>query len=145
MSNKTAKERLIELYGNECFIDKLHLRKDKDRKYTSKKQMERMKQLTFHHIKEKRNGGQATVENEALLSEENHIWFNKQSTEVQAKMNIIFQEYKKCNVEYVENLPTTLQVKIIEFNIREKEKEYNRAKEKENLRKRIKEELENEI
>ena len=31
-SNKKAKERLIELYGPECFIDKLHLRKDKDRK-----------------------------------------------------------------------------------------------------------------
>ena len=49
-TNKRAKERLIELYGAECFIEKLHLRIDKEpRKYTSKGQMKRMKQLTYHH------------------------------------------------------------------------------------------------
>ena len=58
-----------------------------------------MKQLTFHHIKEKRNGGKATVENGALLSEENHIWFNKQSKDVQRELNQKFQEYKKCCIE----------------------------------------------
>ena len=52
-SNKRAKERLIELYGDECFIDKLHLRKDGERRYTSKGQYKRMKQLTYHHILEK--------------------------------------------------------------------------------------------
>ena len=53
MSNKKAKERLIELYGAECFIEKLHLRVDKEpRRYTSKGQYKRMKQLTYHHIGE---------------------------------------------------------------------------------------------
>ena len=28
MSNKRAKEKLIRLYGAECFIEKLHLRVD---------------------------------------------------------------------------------------------------------------------
>lgn len=55
--NKRAKQKLIELYGEECFIEKLHLRKDKKRTYTGKKQYERVKQLTYHHIREKRNGG----------------------------------------------------------------------------------------
>lgn len=55
-SNKKAKEKLIQLYGAECFIEKLHLRKDKDRKYTSKGQYKRMKQLTYHHILEKSKG-----------------------------------------------------------------------------------------
>ena len=39
-----------------CFIDKLHLRKDTDRKYTGKAQYKRMKQLTYHHILEKSKG-----------------------------------------------------------------------------------------
>lgn len=54
-----------------------------------------MKQLTYHHIVEKRNNGKATVENGALLSAENHAWFNKQSQQAQAQMNAIFQEYKR--------------------------------------------------
>lgn len=59
--------------------------------------MARMKQLTYHHIKEKRNGGTATVENGALLSFENHMWFNQQSPEAQKSMNQAFQEYKMAS------------------------------------------------
>ena len=62
-SNKNAKEKLIQLYGAECFIDKLHLRPDHERRYKGKGQYERMKQLTYHHILEKSKGGRATVEN----------------------------------------------------------------------------------
>ena len=55
-SNKGAKKALIEIYGEECFIEKLHLRpKACKEKYTSKGQYKRMKQLTYHHILEKRN------------------------------------------------------------------------------------------
>ena len=62
-SNKKVKQRLIELYGEECFIDKLQLRPQTGRKYTGKAQMKRMKQLTYHHIRERSNGGKSTVEN----------------------------------------------------------------------------------
>lgn len=56
-SNKSAKQKLIKLYGAECFIEKLQLRKDdKPRTYTSKGQYHRMKQLTYHHILEKSKG-----------------------------------------------------------------------------------------
>lgn len=51
--NKRAKQDLIRLYGKECFIEKLHLRPDTERKYTGKAQYHRMKQLTYHHILEK--------------------------------------------------------------------------------------------
>lgn len=68
MSNKSVKEKLIKLYGPECFIEKLHLRQDSmPRRYTSKSQMKRMKQLTYHHIREKRNGGKATIENRCFI------------------------------------------------------------------------------
>lgn len=58
--NKKAKEALIRLYGAECFIEKLHLRQDAEpRKYTGKAQYKRMKELSYHHILEKRNRRQS--------------------------------------------------------------------------------------
>ena len=144
MSNKRAKERLIQLYGAECFIEKLHLRKDTEpRKYTSKGQRKRMKQLTYHHIREKRNNGKATVENGALLSTENHEWFNRQSKEAQRQMNELFQKYKasvECKVEFVEELDTRFTVASVIIVPAELEKKYNRAREKRAWKKQIEEE-----
>ena len=142
MTNKQAKERLIELYGAECFIDKLQLRKDTTpRRYTGKGQMKKMKQLTYHHIVEKRNGGRATVENGALLSAENHQWFNKQSKEKQAEMNRKFQEYKKCKIELVDEI-TEIEIKATDFEVPSKSKKFNRAKVKRETQKLIDEEFE---
>ena len=116
MNNRQAKERLIQLYGAECFIDKLHLRQDNTpRHYTGKAQMKRMKQLTYHHIQEKRNGGKATVENGALLSAENHEWFNKQTPEKQAELNRKFQEYKACKVVLVDELNLGIDIRAMVF------------------------------
>ena len=144
MSNKKAKERLIKLYGAECFIEKLHLRIDTEpRKYTSKGQYKRMKQLTYHHIREKQHGGTATVENGALLSTENHEWFNKQSKEAQKQMNEMFQRYKnsvECSVEFVDNLETSFSIASVIIVPAELEKKYNRAKEKRAWRKQVEEE-----
>ena len=145
MSNKRAKERLIQLYGAECFIEKLHLRKDTEpRKYTSKGQRKRMKQLTYHHIKERRYGGKATIENGAILSEENHIWFNKQSREAQKQMNELFQQYKasvECKVEFVEDLDTRFSIaSAIIVPVKLEKEHYNRAKEKRAWQKQVEEE-----
>ena len=145
MGNKRAKEKLIELYGAECFIEKLHLRKDTEpRKYTSKGQRKRMKQLTYHHIKERRYGGKATIANGALLSEENHIWFNEQSKESQKQMNELFQKYKAsvgCKVEFVEELDTRFSIASAIIVPAEIEKaHYNRAREKRAWQREIEEE-----
>lgn len=66
-SNKNAKLKLIELYGAECFIDKLHIRDTKGLTYTGKAQKEKMKRLTYHHIRPKSKGGRATVENRSFI------------------------------------------------------------------------------
>lgn len=152
-SNKKIKDRLIELYGPECFIDKLHLRKDKKPcRYRSKGQYERMKQLTYHHIKEKRNGGKTTIENGALLSAENHEWFNKQSDKAQRQMNELFQEYKRLvDIGIIVNGQTLVEKSIeidmsnfIEIPViettEEIRKKYNRAEEKRKWKKEIEEE-----
>ena len=145
MSNKKAKERLIQLYGAECFIEKLHLRVDEEpRKYKSKGQYKRMKQLTYHHMRERQHGGKATVENGALLSAENHEWFNKQSKEAQKQMNELFQKYKQsveCKVEFVEELDTRFSIASAIIVPTELEKEhYNRAREKRAWKKEVEEE-----
>lgn len=144
MSNKEAKQRLIKLYGAECFIEKLRLRKDTEpRRYTSKGQRKRMKQLTYHHIQERSNGGQATVENGALLSTENHEWFNRQSKEAQKQMNELFQKYKhsvECKIEFVEELDTRFSIASAIIVPAELERKYNRAKEKRAWKKQVEEE-----
>lgn len=140
-SNRKAKEKLIKYYGAECFIEKLHLRKDTEpRQYTGKAQMKRMKQLTYHHILEKRKGGQATLENGALLSAENHSWFHKQSESAQGYMNALFQEYKRqvdeCKVVLVDDLELPFKVVPMEFKPKDLEKKkYDRAKEMEEFKK----------
>lgn len=65
--NTGVKRRLIQLYGPECFIEKLHLRPDGNRTYISKGQRKRMKELSYHHIVEVENGGKATVENRSFI------------------------------------------------------------------------------
>lgn len=152
-SNKKAKERLTELYGAECFIDKLKLRKDKKpRRYKIKSQYKRMKELTYHHIREKRYGGKATIENGALLSVENHEWFNKQSDKAQRQMNELFQEYKRLvDIGIIVNGQTLVEKSIeidmsnfIEIPViettEEIRKKYNRAEEKRKWKKEIEEE-----
>lgn len=148
-NNKKAKEELIRRYGAECFIEKLKLRKDTEpKRYKSKGQMKRMRQLTYHHIRMKKDGGRATVENGALLSAENHAWFHKQSPQDQAIMNEMFQEYKRqyqeCQIVFVDELELPFEVKTMEFHIDERElkrTKYNRAKEKRELQRRVDEEL----
>ena len=110
--------------------------------------MKKMKQLTFHHIKMRKDGGRATVENGALLSAENHAWFHQQSSKDQTQMNAMFQEYKKqyqeCEVAFVDDLDLGFEIKAMEFHIDEREQKkdkYNRAKEKREFQKRVDEEL----
>lgn len=148
MSNKSAREKLIQMYGAECFIEKLGLRKfDEPIHYTSRGQEKKMKQLSYHHIFLKKNGGKATVENGAILSVENHIWFHKQSEESQRKMNQAFQEYKKCSVKITDDIPVSkTEISFVELQITDKIviKPFNRAKVKEETRKAYEKYLEEE-
>lgn len=157
-SNRAVKERLIERYGAECFIERLKLRDTRGLTYTSKGQYKRMKMLTYHHIKEKSKGGKATIENGALLSGENHIWFHQQDRADRERMNQQFQElkrnidngYEPCEVvlapeEEIEQ-PFELDVVTAEIDLnsgqikvkKKAKKKYNRAKHKRKTKKMIK-------
>ena len=93
--NRIIRKELIDLYGSECFIEKLHIRPTKNIKYKGKKQHSKMQRLTLHHIKMKCEGGETSVENGALLNAENHEWFHKQDRETQDMLNKMFVKYKK--------------------------------------------------
>ena len=132
------------MYGPECFIEKLGLRKfDKPIHYSSKGQLKRMKQLTYHHIRMKKDGGKATVENGALLSAENHAWFHQQSKEKQKQMNEAFQKYKKCEIELVDELEKPFEIDLVEIETTDKIKiePFNRRKVKEETKKAYEEYL----
>lgn len=124
-SNRRKKEELIKIYGPKCFIEELGLRKpaeiEKERKkFTGKKQLKIMDELTYHHILEKCKGGPTTLENGAVLRNINHQWFNRLSKERQAEINQLFREYKKNfpKIQIVAAEITTQgiqQSKVIEF------------------------------
>ena len=59
-------------------------------------------------------------------------------------MNHAFQEYKKCTVEFVDDLDLSFSVKAAEliFEPEKEKRKYNRAKVKEEFRRRVEEEWE---
>ncbi len=147
-SNKKAKNALIRRYGAVDFLDALHIAVPTSKTYTSKGQMRRMKQLTYHHIKEKSKGGTSTIENGALLTAEHHCFFHQQPPQVQRRLNSVFQEYKKRKDEelpllFVEPDEIPLDLSVVEMDITEKNKVrfYNRMRVKEETRREIEEEL----
>ena len=155
-SNKKAKEELIRLYGAECFIDRLHLRPESSKVYTGqqlkymRKHQQQLKQLTYHHIVERCKGGKATVQNGALLSEDNHRWFNQQTPEAQRYMNDKFQELKakidnarECKIELVDTLDIGVELNVAEISFSNELKvskmKFNRAETKKETKQLIKE------
>ena len=129
-TNKIARKKLEKLYGKECFIEKLHLRVDKEpRRYKSKGQMKRMKQLTYHHILERYKGGKATVENGAIVSGLAHAYMHSLPRHEEEVINNMLREYKECKVVFVDDLDLGVQIRHTELvaPCRKKEK-YDRAK-----------------
>lgn len=150
-SNKQAKKKLIEKYGEVCFIEELQIRtpeeieKERKYRYKGKKQLAICDQLTYHHILEKCKGGTATEENGALLRYINHQWFHRLSPEQQKEINKMFQEYKRthskeCKVEMVESLDLGFEVNTFVFMPEEiPKRKYDRAKDKRKFEKQLKE------
>lgn len=133
-SNKYIRELLIERYGAECFIERLHLRDTSRLTYKGKKQYQKMKMLTFHHIKPKSKGGRTSVDNGSILSNENHQWFHQQSEEEQERMNREFQRLKQgideLKVIFTDDVDTTIRVIAAELIIEERERGKERGEER---------------
>ena len=97
-NNKSIKDAMIKKYGRKCFIEELGLRTkeeiERDLERYKKSKHKELCMLTYHHIRERCRGGDASEENGAILRNINHIWFNGLSRKRQQEINNLFQEYK---------------------------------------------------
>ena len=95
-SNRSAREMLEKIYGKHCFIHE-GIRKLKPP--TPRKGVYKGKsiayQLTYHHLKAKRDGGEATVENGACVCRSCHDWLEQLSQQEREKVNDELRAYKK--------------------------------------------------
>ena len=133
MSNKKARQELERIYGKGCMMEKAGIRKIKG---INKQDM----QTTYHHLRPKRLGGQATVENGANLAKYNHEWLEKLSTQQREKINNQLRAYKASVIEF--NTDGVVQAKEISIDMTECIEiplKYNRAKLKQDLRRRLEE------
>ena len=95
-NNRSAREMLEKIYGKHCFI---HQGIRKLKPPTPKKGTYKGKsiayQLTYHHLKAKRDGGKATVENGACVCRSCHDWLEQLSEQEREKVNDELRAYKK--------------------------------------------------
>ena len=134
--NKKVREELERIYGKICMLHEGL--KIKGYKYCkarySGKSLE--KQLTLHHIIPKSKGGETSVRNGAVLCRGCHDFLEQTSQRQRDYLNKKLQEYKKCKVEFVEEVELEIDIAVTDFIPEEKEK-YDRAKKKAEDRKEI--------
>lgn len=145
-SNKSAREALEKIYGKHCMIHqgirKLRPPRPHGKSYKGKSIAA---QLTYHHLRAKRNGGDATVENGAVLCRSCHDWIEQLSNSEREQVNNELRQYKRehskeCTVEFVDFLPLDFEVKVATFTPEQLMKpKYNRAEVKRDTRKKLEE------
>lgn len=111
-TNRKSRLALEREYGKQCFIEKLNIRRGRIL-YTGKKKTIENRKLTYHHIIMKKDAGESTPENGALLGVGNHVWFHQQTPEKQAEMNQAFQDYKECKIVFVDDMFQNVNYRIV--------------------------------
>lgn len=94
-SNKTIRELMEKKYGKKCMVEAAGIRFiSKETRKKIKGYKKTQEQLTYHHIKEKQEGGKATEENGAVVKGYNHTWIHSLPPEEKEKVNQRLQQYK---------------------------------------------------
>ena len=126
-SNRRAREMLEKIYGKHWFI---HQGIRKLKPPTPKKGTYKGKsiayQLTYHHLKAKRDGGKATVENGACVCRSCHDWLEQLSEQEREKVNDELRAYKRnfFKIGLIELTTQGIeQAEVIEFEETEEVKE----------------------
>lgn len=105
MSNKKAKNKLIEIYGAYCMFEKANVAERiakiggittysnylKGKKFKGKNIL---KQLTYHHLQHKADGGSATIENGALVDATAHAYIHSLPRHQEEIVNNMLRAYK---------------------------------------------------
>ncbi|MBR6688775.1 MAG: hypothetical protein IKL68_02025 [Clostridia bacterium] len=104
-SNKGAKNKLIEIYGKHCMFERAKvaeriermggIRTYKsylvDKKFKGKRIV---KQLTYHHLVHKADGGRATVENGVVVDSTAHAYMHSLPRHQEEIINNMLRAYK---------------------------------------------------
>lgn len=147
-SNKRAKEELIKIYGNGCMFEKAKVAERIEqmggirtyRSYVAEKRFKGKpikKQLTYHHLRHKSEGGPATVENGAVVEAVAHAYLHSLPRHQEEIANNMLRAYKINALEF--NTQEVCQGLTIETDMSEyvtiplydDNEKYNRKKAKE--------------
>ena len=147
--NRGIRNKLIKIFGNKCMIEEAGIRyipMSKRKKIKGYKKFQ--ERITFHHIKERKDGGERSIENGALIKSYNHQWLHSLPEEEKEKVNQKIQQYKmnviamKSNGEITNSQSITLDfnmedcitIPAYDYDSKKKDEKSNRrkyAKEKE--------------
>lgn len=157
MSNKSVRMMIEQIYGKGCMFKKAKIAERiekmggiktykmflEEKRYTLKQIKKAEKILTYHHLKHKFEGGQATVQNGAEINSLAHCYIHSLDRKSEEIINDMIREYKnsvKCSIELVDDIELLFDIKattIIPAELEKKKEKYNRAKEKQKWQKEI--------
>ena len=125
-SNKRAKAALIEIYGDGCMFEKARIAEKIEqmggirtyRSYVAEKRFKGKsikKQLTYHHLRHKSEGGPASVENGAVVEATAHAYLHSLPRHQEEIINNMLRLYKINVIEM--NTQGVVQHDAIEFDV----------------------------
>lgn len=125
--NRKIREALERIYGEGCMFQKARIEQrieelggiktykqfKEEHKYTLKKIKAFENIQTLHHLVHKSEKGQTTIENGAVVNSLAHTYLHSLPRADEEKINDMLREYKKCKVEFVDDLDTEIEVKTV--------------------------------
>ena len=125
-SNRRAKEALIQIYGDGCMFEKAKIAERIEqmggirtyRSYVAEKRFKGKsikKQLTYHHLRHRSEGGPASVENGAVVEATAHAYLHSLPRHQEEIINNMLRLYKLNVIEM--NTDGVVSHDAIEFDV----------------------------
>ena len=111
-SNKQARKELERIYGKGCMFSKAKIAEKIEARggiktykqyketvrYKRSKKIQMEKTMNYHHLKHKKDGGKATIENGAVVNSLAHQYLHSLPREQEEVINNMLRDYKKSFV-----------------------------------------------
>lgn len=167
MDNQSARRELERIYGKGCMFTKAHCEEQiealrtiktfkkfkEEKRYTCKKIKELTRQITYHHLKHRSEGGKTNLENGSIVNGLAHAYMHSLSREDEETINNMIRTYKlnfvimtNGEVEKADSIDLDFNLEdCLAIPLENNIKSYNRAKVKRETQKLIDEDLELQI
>lgn len=154
MENKSVRKILERKYGKGCMFKKANCEEQierlrtiktfkkylEEKRYTGKKIKKLEKQMTFHHLKHRSEGGETTPENGGVINELAHAYMHSLPREHEEIINNMIREYK-LNIATLQgtgevkepqkieiDMSDCIEIEVFDYDAKEKRKPKTRAK-----------------